>query len=139
MRRGFGVFLGVQRLSGAAHRRPVRFILFLHPAHNGMLGPTLSTGNESIVKRAISKSRYLLRARDGRQQARHGQIRPAEAVSDEIRTAIGKLASSQSSSAASVARLSEAASGVMSYLRMMMRQVTGHIMLPIKRCETDVL
>ena len=48
------------------------------------------------------------------------------------------LASSQSNSDSSSARLSEAAPGLMSYARIMARRVIGHIKLPIRRCQAEV-
>jgi hypothetical protein len=44
-----------------------------------------------------------------------------------------------SSADSSIDRLSHAASGPMSYIRIMICRATGHIMLPIRRCQPDAL
>ena len=75
-----------------ARWRPVSFMLLLHPAHNGTPPPALNVGNESIRKPLISKCGYFLAAREACEQARHRQVCSAEAVSNEIRPAVGQLA-----------------------------------------------
>ena len=127
------------RLRGAcvrlvARRNPMSAILLINPANHRPRSLALNIGGKSIGGCHSAIHRHFLWSCEKRKQSGHRQIGTTEAIGSEIERPSLNFASSQSSSDSSLDRLSDAAPGLMSYIFIMIRRVTGHIMLPIRSC-----